>query len=286
MQANGEQQNRTPSRLTACDDRHRGAKFAKVPASLVAEDLSWGPPGAANILENVSFALPAGQVLGVLGPNGAGKSTLLRLLYRYLRPRAGRAWIDGTDIWSISARAAARLSAVVVQEQPATFSLTVREVVELGRAPFRSLFAAGGDRSAELVESAMERLNLGMLSHRCVGTLSGGERQRVMFARALVQEPRVLILDEPTNHLDIRYRLELLELVKELGLTVVCSLHDLDAAVEHADKALVLSKGRVAAFGDPESALSSHLVSSVYFVSAKLEELSVSGRRRFSFQLN
>ena len=286
MQANGEQQNRTSSRLNACDGRHSGAKFAKVPATLVAEDLSWGPLGAANILENVSFALPAGQVLGVLGPNGAGKSTLLRLLYRYLRPRAGRALIDGTDIWSISARAAARLSAVVVQEQPATFSLTVREVVELGRAPFRSLFAAGGDWSAELVESAIKQLNLETLTHRCVGTLSGGERQRVMFARALVQEPRVLILDEPTNHLDIRYRLELLGLIKELGLTVVCSLHDLDAAVEHADKVLVLSKGRVAAFGDPESALSSSLVSSVYFVSAKLEELAESGRRRFSFQLN
>ena len=257
-----------------------------MPATLEAVDLSWGPPGAANILENVSFALPAGQILGVLGPNGAGKSTLLRLLYRYLRPRAGRALIDGTDIWSISAREAARLSAVVVQEQPATFSLTVREVVELGRAPFRPLFAAGGERNAALVESSIKRLNLEMLAHRCVGTLSGGERQRVMFARALVQEPRVLILDEPTNHLDIRYRLELLGLVQELGLTVVCSLHDLDAAIEYADKVLLLSKGRVAAFGEPESALTSHLVSSVYFVSANLEELSGTGRRRFSFQLN
>ena len=272
--------------LAACDSQRCGTKSAIFPATLVAEELSWGPPGAANVLENVSFALPAGQILGVLGPNGAGKSTLLRLLYRYLRPRAGRALIDGTDIWSISARAAARLSAVVVQEQPAMFSLTVREVVELGRAPFRSLFAAGGERVAELVESTIKRLNLGMLTHRCVGTLSGGERQRVMFARALVQEPRVLILDEPTNHLDIRYRLELLGLIRELGLTVVCSLHDLDTAIEHADKVLVLSRGRVAAFGDPESALSSRLVSSVYFVSAKLEELSGSGRRRFSFQLN
>ena len=286
MQASNEHQNRTSSRLNARDKRPRETISAKVPATLVAEDLSWGPPGAANVLENVSFALPAGQVLGVVGPNGAGKSTLLRLLYRYLRPRAGRALIDGTNIWSISARAAARLFAVAVQEQPAIFSLTVREVVELGRAPFRSLFAAGGDRSAELVESAIKRLDLETLTHRCVGTLSGGERQRVMFARALVQEPRVLILDEPTNHLDIRYRLELLGLVRELGLTVVCSLHDLDAAVEHADKVLVLSNGRVAAFGDPESALSSRLVSSVYYVSARLEELSGSGRRRFSFQLN
>lgn len=277
---------RTPSRMTACNHRHNGAKPANVPATLEAVDLSWGPPGAANVLENVSFALPAGQILGVLGPNGAGKSTLLRLLYRYLRPRAGRALIDGTDIWSISAREAARMSAVVVQEQPATFSLTVREVVELGRGPFRSLFAAGGERNAALVESSMKRLNLGMLAHRCVGTLSGGERQRVMFARALVQEPRVLILDEPTNHLDIRYRLELLGLVQELGLTVVCSLHDLDAAIEHADKVLLLSQGRVAAFGEPERALSSRLVSSVYLVSANLEVLSGTGRRRFSFQLN
>ena len=255
-------------------------------ASLEAIGLSWGPKGKPCVLDDVSFTLEPGEILGVVGPNGSGKSTLLRLLYRYYRPRRGRAVVGGSDIWSMSARAAARNIAAVLQEQPAPFALTVRETVALGRAPHRPPLSANGLEDQGIVDGAMDRLDLAGLAHRRLGTLSGGERQRVMVARALAQQPRVLLLDEPTNHLDIRHQLEILELLKDLGVTVVCSLHDLDAALDYADRALVLSGGRTAAIGRTGDVLSTNLVSSVFAVDARLERMPDSARHRFAYSLN
>lgn len=255
-------------------------------ASLEAAGLSWGPKGKPCILDDISFKLEPGGILGIVGPNGSGKSTLLRLLYRYYRPTRGRTVVGGSDIWGMSARAAARNVAAVMQEQPAPFALTVRETVALGRAPHRPPLSANGLEDQAIVDGAMDRLNLAGLARRRLGTLSGGERQRVMVARALAQQPRVLLLDEPTNHLDIRHQLEILELLRVLGVTVVCSLHDLDAALEYADSVLVLSGGRTAAIGRTGEVLSTNLVSSVFAVEARLERMPDSSRRRFVYSLN
>ena len=193
--------------------------------------------------------------------------------------------IDGRDIWSISSKSAARLVAAVLQETLVEFELTVREVVALGRTPFRSPLAVGGVRETEKIEKIINELELAKLSNRKIGTLSGGERQRVMVARALVQEPRLLVLDEPTNHLDIRHQLEILDLVRNLGITVVCSLHDLDIAMKYSDTILALSNGGMIGFGPPDEVMSPELVSGAFAVNASLETLCASGEKRFVFHL-
>ncbi|PSL18476.1 ABC transporter ATP-binding protein [Shimia abyssi] len=256
-------------------------------AELQVKDVSWqaGTDGQP-ILHPVSFHLKAGRILGIVGPNGAGKSTLLRTLYRYHKPSGGRVLIDGQDIWQMAPREAARTVAAVLQEQSNDFALTVRDVVTLGRLPHRLGFSTPGRRCGEIVEDVLERTDLTRLADRSIGTLSGGERQRAMVARAVAQAPRVIVLDEPTNHLDIHHQLELLELVRQLGMTVVVSLHDLNVASSFCDDILVLQNGHCRAFGPPEEVLTEPLVSGAFHVMAQLETLSRSQSRHFSFQRN
>ena len=264
---------------------HGAWKTAASPARLEARKVSWGPAGQPSVLHETSVLLEPGSILGVIGPNGAGKSTFLRLLYRYYRPRTGQILVDGQDVWSLDAKAAARLIGVVLQEHPAELSLSVREVVALGRTPHRRGFSLGGSQDASVVDGVLSRLELGDLGERQIGSLSGGERQRVMVARALAQEPRILVLDEPSNHLDIRHEMELLELLRSLGLTIVCSLHDLNLALGYADVVLALAEGRTLAFGPSADVLSPNLISDAFSVEARVETLVPSGQRRLTFQL-
>lgn len=255
-------------------------------ASLVAENISWTPAkGDLPLLHPTSFTVDAGQVLGVVGPNGAGKSTLLRMLYRYQTPVTGHIRIDGQDIWAMPPRAAAQRVAAVLQEQPSSFGLTVREVVALGRTPHRSSFSAGGAKDAEIVDGALSQLNLQALAHRDLVSLSGGERQRVMVARALVQEPQVLVLDEPTNHLDIRNQLEVLALIRDLDLTIIVSLHDLNTAADICDAILLLNLGHTIGFGAPKTVLTEASVSTAFRVDARQEHLTPSNTKHFSYHL-
>ncbi|MEM9584661.1 MAG: ABC transporter ATP-binding protein [Pseudomonadota bacterium] len=238
------------------------------------------------MLHPISFELAPGRVLGVVGPNGAGKSTLLRLLYRFHTPSEGTVKIDGTDIWTLSAREAAQSVAAVLQEQPTDFALNVREIVALGRTPHRKGFGGiSGAKDTAIVQNALDRLDLSHFAHRRLGTLSGGERQRVMVARALAQEPRLLILDEPTNHLDIRHQLEVLELIRDLPLTIVTSLHDLNMAAATCDDVLMLQNGHQLGFGPPHSVLTAKTVSQAFFVTAKQERLAPSDTTHLTFQL-
>jgi len=194
------------------------------PAALSPEAVAW----SNGILAPVTLSLQPGRILGVLGANGAGKSTLLRMIYRFHKPQSGRVLLDGHDIHRLPARAVAQRIAAVLQEQPTNFALTVAEIVVLGRAPHRRALAGPSAQDAHIVGHALERLSLDSLADRAFGTLSGGERQRVMVAPALAQEPGLIVLDEPANHLDIRHQLEVLRLVRDLGVTVVASLHDLN----------------------------------------------------------
>jgi iron complex transport system ATP-binding protein len=255
-------------------------------ASLVAETISWAPhKSEPSILHPVSFALEAGEVLGVVGPNGAGKSTLLRMIYRYQRPTSGRILVAGEDIWSVPSRTAARKVAAVLQEQPGAFGLSVRDIVMLGRTPHRVGFAALGAQDTAIVDAAIVQMELQNLAFRDIGTLSGGERQRVMVARALAQQPQVLVMDEPTNHLDIRHQLEILSLIGTLGLTTVVSLHDLNMAAEICDKILLLEDGHSQGFGTPDAILNEASVSQTFRVTAKREMLSRSNAQHLSFRL-
>jgi len=255
--------------------------------AISVHNLSWMPKrGKDTLLHDTSFALAAGQVLGVVGPNGAGKTTLLRLLYRFHRPTTGAVHIDGDDIWALPARSVAQRVAAVLQEQPSDFALTVGEIVALGRTPHRRGFGGvNGAHDRHIIEGALTRLELHGLAARRLGTLSGGERQRVMVARALAQEPRLLILDEPTNHLDIRHQLEVLELIRNLPLTIITSLHDLNLAAGVCDDVLLLQSGRSLAFGPPCDVLTESAVSQVFQVTARREALSHSGTDHMTFHL-
>lgn len=253
-------------------------------AAVDVRGLSWNVASRA-ILSAVGFHLAPGQVLAVVGPNGAGKSSLLRCLYRYIRPDAGSIQIDGEDIWALSARSAARRIATVLQEQPADFGLTVREVVALGRTPYRQGLAGLGAQDLRMIDAALERMELTNLTGRQLSSLSGGEKQRAMIARALAQEPALLILDEPTNHLDIRHQLELLTMLRGLGPTVIVSLHDLNLAAAFADRILLLHEGRVLGDGTPEEVLTAESLQAAFQVESFIDRTPTSGTPRFSFQL-
>ena len=255
-------------------------------ADLAVKDVSWAPGKSGQpVLHPTSFTVAAGGVLGVLGPNGAGKSTLLRLLYRFQPPQTGSIHVGGQDIWSLSARAAARRIAAVLQEQTPSFGLTVLEIVRLGRTPHRAAFSSSSRKDEQIIDRVLDRLSLRPLAHRDVGTLSGGERQRVMVARALAQEPQVLVLDEPTNHLDIRHQLEIVSLIRGLNMTIVVSLHDLNMADGICDEVLVLKDGYPQGFGPPNTVLTDDLVSKTFRVDAQRERLTPSGAAHFSFAL-
>lgn len=219
----------------------------------------------ARLADGVRLSAGSGAFVGLVGPNGSGKSTLLRSVYRALRPTSGVVRLDGEDLHAMDARAAARVLAALPQESSAEFDFTVAEVVAMGRLPHRDRTAAS-DR--EICARAMTRTGVAHLADRGFPGLSGGEKQRVLIARALAQQPRVLVLDEPTNHLDIAHQLEVLSLVRADGLTVLAALHDLNLAAAHCDVLYVIAGGRIVASGPPRDVLRPPLLAEVFGVRA------------------
>ena len=255
---------------------------------ITVDDVSWSvKQKKQKILYPLSFELSPGKILGVVGPNGAGKSTLLRLLYRYYKPTTGKVKINGIDIWKLTSRQVACSIATVLQENSSDFSLTVREIVTLGRTPYSKWLSNSNSKNdKKIVQSSIDRLSLNKFENRHLNTLSGGERQRVMIARALAQEPDILILDEPTNHLDIRQQLEILNLLKDLSITVITSLHDLNMARSNCDEILLLKDGCALGFGKPNLILSESNISEAFRVKACHEFLTPSNSKQITFHLH
>jgi iron complex transport system ATP-binding protein len=255
---------------------------------ITVDDVSWSvKQKKQKILYPLSFELSPGKILGVVGPNGAGKSTLLRLLYRYYKPTTGKIKINGIDIWKLTSRQVACSIATVLQENSSDFSLTVMEIVTLGRTPYSKwLSNSNSENDKKIVQSSIDRLSLNKFENRHLNTLSGGERQRVMVARALAQEPDILILDEPTNHLDIRQQLEILNLLKDLSITVITSLHDLNMARSNCDEILLLKDGCALGFGKPNLILSESNISEAFRVKACHELLTPSNSKQITFHLH
>ena len=211
---------------------------------ITVQDLSWSvKQKKQKILYPLSFELSPRKILGVVGPNGAGKSTLLRLLYRYYKPTTGKVKIDGTDIWKLTARQVACSIATVLQENLSDFSLTVREIVTLGRTPYSNFFgSSSGDCNNKIVQASLDRLSLSNFSNRYLKTLSGGERQRVMVARALAQEPSLLILDEPTGVLTPQETEQLFDILRALRKQGVTKIKE-EAEIERTrQKAIELGQ--------------------------------------------
>ncbi|MFE9725834.1 ABC transporter ATP-binding protein [Streptomyces sp. NPDC005794] len=221
-----------------------------------------------KLVEDVTLRAGSGQVVGLVGPNGSGKSTLLRCVYRALRPTAGAIRLGGDDLLSMSTRESARRLAALPQEVAAEFDFTVAEVVAMGRLPHQRPVARTTDEDRRTCGAALKGVGAGHLADRGFLTLSGGEKQRVLIARALAQQPQVLVLDEPTNHLDIAQQLEVLALVRASGLTVLTALHDLNLAALHCDVIHVIDGGRIVASGAPHDALTPVLLAEVFGVRA------------------
>lgn len=237
---------------------------------LSAESVSWSV-APVRILDDVTLSCRDGKVTGLLGPNGSGKSSLLRTLAGQNRPDTGRVVLGEEDVYRLRPRHRARFVALVEQEATTGLGLTVRQVVELGRTPYRSRLATGDRNGTAVVDDAMEVARVAHLADRGWHSLSGGERQRTQLARALAQQPAVLLLDEPTNHLDLRHQLEFLGRVRDLGITVVAALHDLELAAAYCDDVAVLDGGRLVAHGPVTEALTSDLVARVYSVDVTIE---------------
>jgi iron complex transport system ATP-binding protein len=201
----------------------------------------------------VDLAVGAGELVCVLGPNGAGKTTLVRVASGLLAPLEGEVSLLGAGIGSRARAETARLLAVVEQEQRPAEGFTVRDVVAMGRAPHQGAWMRMSERDARAVDDALARCDLAPLARRQANALSGGEQKRVAVARALAQEPRVLLLDEPGAFLDVRHQLELYELlateVKAKKLACLVVMHDLNVAAQFADRVVLMKDGGVVASG-------------------------------------
>jgi iron complex transport system ATP-binding protein len=209
--------------------------------------------GREAVLRGVDLRVEAGTFFGLLGPNGAGKSTLLHLVCGALRPGSGSVRVQSRDVSQWDRLELARTLAVVPQQFDCAFPFTVMEVVLLGRVPHRGPLALDGDEDVRIARESMEATGVLPLATRRINELSGGELKRVTIAKALAQQPRILLLDEPAAHLDIRHQVGLYRLIREVqgrtGLTVISAMHDLNLAAAFCDRVALLKGGRLVCTG-------------------------------------
>lgn len=236
-----------------------------------------------GILHNIELDVKTGEFVALIGPNGSGKSTLLKSIYRVNKPDAGWISLDGQDVYSLAPREMAQRMAVVRQEASVEFDFSTMEILLMGRSPHKKLFEAETDEDYRLCEQALARVGMKDYAQRSFFTLSGGEKQRVLIARALVQQAKFLVLDEPTNHLDIRYQLQMMDVVKALGITALAALHDLNIAAMYCDRLYVMAGGEVVASGTPEEILHPDLIRVVFGVESEVTHHPVTGKRHVFF---
>ncbi|WP_099021343.1 ABC transporter ATP-binding protein [Mycolicibacterium palauense] len=220
----------------------------------------------AKVLHALSLQVQPGTFLGLLGPNGSGKSTLIKLLVGVNAPDRGSVSVDGVDLSALSRRGRARLISYVPQAISMPFDMTVRDSVFLGRSPHYVMLPKDADHHA--VSTALERMGLAELADRKMSDVSGGQAQRAVIARAICQEPRVIVLDEPTSALDLRYQVETLRLIRtlatELNVIAVMAIHDLNLAAQFCDSVAFLRDGRIVGQGAPAQVYDADLIEAVY----------------------
>jgi iron complex transport system ATP-binding protein len=229
---------------------------------------------SVKALENVSFEAKDGEVLGIIGPNGSGKTTLLRCINQTLKPKVGTVLIDEEDVSKLDRKEIARKIGVVPQHST-IFPFTVFDTVLMGRFPHINRLSGESPKDFEVVKNAMRLTGVLRFSKRLINELSGGEMQRVIIARALAQEPDVLLLDEPTLHLDINHQLEVLELIRKITqrkrlITILVS-HDLNLAARYCDKFMLLNSGKVHSVGSAPEVLTPEKIKEVYHINVEVK---------------
>ena len=232
-----------------------------------AEELEVGY-GRKAVVGNVNLKLSKGQFIGLLGPNGCGKSTILKTLIRVLAPLGGAIFLNGKELQQIGQKELARRVSVVLTERPSPGLLTAFDIAAMGRYPYTGRLGRIEGEHARKTWEALEMVGAADLAGRYFHELSDGEKQKVLLARALAQEPELLVLDEPTSHLDPRYQLEVMlilrRLVREKGLTIIASLHEIDLAMKICDTVILIKEGRILAWGPPEEILEGERVAKLY----------------------
>jgi iron complex transport system ATP-binding protein len=238
--------------------------------------------GAIAVLRGIDVDVERGELCALVGPNGCGKTTLIRVISGIVPPQTGTVLLDGVDLRGANAAATARRVAVVAQGAALPERFTAFEVVLMGRTPHLRLLQSESRHDVDIVRAAMERADCWQLHARPVEELSGGERQRVIIARALAQEPELLLLDEPTSHLDIQHQVEafrlVLELCREQDLAALAVVHDLTLAAMFADRIAMLSRGTITAAGTPQAVLQPHVIEQVYGTAVRVLAHPTSGR--------
>ena len=222
--------------------------------------------GKQAILKGMDFHLHEKEFLGIIGPDGSGKSTFLKCIYRVQRPSEGTISLDGRPIDDFSYRESAQRLSVVAQHNFYSFDFPVLDVVLMGRSPHKKLLERDNLRDYELARKALGVVGMAAFEERSFSSLSGGEQQRVILARALAQQTECMILDEPTNHLDIKYQLQIMDIVKGLGLTVAAAIHDLNIAALYCDRLIAIKQGQVVGLGTPRELLTEEFIYDLYEV--------------------
>jgi ABC-type cobalamin/Fe3+-siderophores transport system ATPase subunit len=255
---------------------------ADAPPALEARHLAYRHHGAAApLFSGLDLRIASGSFAAIIGPNGSGKTTLLRLLAGLIPPEGGAVFLDGEPLAAIPPRRRALRLALVMQEAPLMFDFGVLEIVLMGRAPRLGLWGLERADDFAAARRALEEVDLAGCADRSVQELSSGERQRVFLARALAQEPSILLLDEPTAFLDLRHALALYGILERLnrtrGLTVVVVSHDLTLAARHASRLVALERGRIAADGTPLEIVTPELLRAVYATEATVVHDATTG---------
>lgn len=251
---------------------------------LLVSELCYDYP--AFRLDRLNFQVMAGEFSTIIGSNGSGKSTLLKLISGYLTPCSGRVEVLGQPVQELSLQQRARWMALVLQESPLNFPLTVEEYVLQGRHPYLGWLKYESRHDMDVTDWAMTATDCRQFARRKFQELSGGERQRAVLARALAQEPRLLLLDEPTLNLDLGYQIELVSLLRSLSsekhFTVLMVTHELNIAAEFSDQVLLLDQGRARGWGRPETVLQENLLMEVFKLDLLVDRNPISGAPRIT----
>ncbi|MDI2889426.1 ABC transporter ATP-binding protein [Clostridioides difficile] len=220
------------------------------------------------VISNINVEVKNGEILCLLGSNGAGKTTLLRSLSKLISPIKGEIYLNGVNINCISRKALSKKMALVLTNRLLGDLMTVQDIVNIGRYPYTGFFGSLSKKDLIMVDEALESVDALHLKKRYFDELSDGEKQKVLVARALVQEPEIIILDEPTTHLDIKHRLELINILKKLSkeksISVILSLHEIDIALKSCDKVALIKNNKVIAYGQPEDVVDEDIINSLY----------------------
>lgn len=221
------------------------------------------------IVSGANINVSPGSFVGLIGLNGAGKSTLLKAVYG-VNKYVGHIELDGKDIQSYSSKELAKSIAVLIQENSSDFDFKVRDIVLLGRLPYKGFFEGDTEEDLRIVEKSLANVGMTAYANRYFNSLSGGEKQRVLIARILAQQSQLLILDEPTNHLDVKNQFSLFEMIKGLKITVFAVLHDLNLATKFCDYIYLVYDGKIYAEGRPCDLFTEKLLAEVFQMKAKI----------------